>query len=284
MPRNIVPVRFVPDSGTGYLMDINREIAANSRFVLPPDVDDDQKDVILTAIGAQPLALASVPIPCPDTINASLRKLQFLRTGGGSMSVPVSSRNDLLSAATTIKGILDAAGDDVVCIKLIGEEFPDLADELGMNYNNTVAESHVSTGESKQLYHSGRIAYSTDAGGVIFQPIKSITNEEGVSATQLTGSWDFCVGDFENTLACRGKGRTNPYKHRRFELTFAVGTSGANAGDPVIIENTETIELPIKSSDGTEIFSCGQAAASLDGAYCIAYRGESYSRFHKLLP
>jgi hypothetical protein len=29
MPKTIVPVRFVPDAGTGYLMDIGTDIAAN---------------------------------------------------------------------------------------------------------------------------------------------------------------------------------------------------------------------------------------------------------------
>ena len=283
MPRTVIPVRFVPDNGTGYLTDIGNDIAANSRFILPPDVDQAQAATILANIGAQPLSLASQAIPCPDTVNADLRRLRFFRASGGSMSVPVSSRANLINAATIIQGILTAAGDAAVCIKLEGEYFPDLADELGMNYQGTVATSHVAVGSSKQFYYTGQIAYNRDADGVIFQPIKSITNNENAPATQIASAWSGCVGDFENVLPCRGKGRRNPLKHRRFELTFAIGTAGADPGDPATIDSTETIEIPVISSTASEILACGQAAAALIGAYCIGYRGESNDRFHKLL-
>ncbi len=284
MPRTVIPVRFVPDSSTGYTQDIGTEIAANSRFVLPPDVDQAQVATILTNIGAQPLSAGTQSIPCPDTVNADLRRLRFFRTSGGSMSVPVNSRANLINAAGVIQGILNAAGDDVVCIKLEGEYFPDFADELGMNYQNTVATSHVSTGSSKQFYNTGQVAYSIDGGGVVFHPIKSITDNENAPATQIATAWTGCVGDFQTVLPCRGKGRKNPLEHRRYTLTFAVGTAGANPGDPPNISGSETIELPVISDVAADILSCGQAAAALTGAYCIEYRGESNDRFHKLLP
>lgn len=284
MPRNVIPVRFNPDNGSGYLMDIGVEIAANSRFILPPDVDEAQVATILANIGAQPISAGTQAIPCPDTVNADLRRLRFFRTNGGSMSVPVSSRADLIGAAGVIKGILDGAGSEVVCIKLEGEYFPNLADELGMNYQGTIATSHVPVAGGKQFFNAGQIAYTSDGGGVVFQPIKSITDNENAPATQIATAWSDCVGNFENALACRGQGRRNPRKHRRFELTFAIGTAGANPGDPPTIENDETIELPVKSNVAADILSCGQAAAALTGAYCIGYTGESYDRFHKLLP
>ena len=284
MPKNVIPVRFNPDNGSGYVMDIGQEIAANSRFVLPPDVDSAQAALILSNIGAQPLSAGTNPIPCPDTVNADLRRLRFFRSSGGSMSVPVSSRTDLESAALVIQGILNAAGDDVVCIKLEGEYFPDVADQLGLNYQNTAAITHVATGNSKQFYHSGQIAYQSDTGQVIFQPIKSISNFENAPATQIAGVWDGCVGDFENALACRGKGRTNPVKHRRYELTLAVGTPTEDPNAPDNVTGSETIELPVKSSVASEIFTCGQNAAALTGVYCIGYRGESHAKYHKQLP
>lgn len=283
MPRNFIPVRFNPSNGTGYLMDIGTTIAANSKFVLPNDVDDAGADAILQAIGAQPLSEGTQSIPCPDTINATLRKLLFLRTSGGSMSVPVSARDDLEAAATAIQNILNAAGDDVVCIKLMGEEFPDLADELGLNYQNTFATSHDAVDASKQYYHAGQIAYASDVGSTVFQPIKSISNNEDAPATQIASIWGDCVGDFETVLPCRGKGRSNPRQHRRYELTLAIGTAGANPGDPPTITGTETIEVPVSSGEPSEILTCGQAAAALAGVYCISYKGESYDRFHKIL-
>lgn len=164
MPRNVIPVRFIPDQGTGYLQDIGLEIQANSRFVLPPDVNEAQASTILANIGAQPLSALGDLVPCPDTNGADLRRLRFFRSNGGSMSVPVSSRADLIGAATVIRGILNSAGSEVVCIKLEGEYFPDLADELGMNYTGDTATSHVSSGQGKQFYYTGQIAYNRDAG------------------------------------------------------------------------------------------------------------------------
>ena len=186
---------------------------------------------------------------------------------------------------TVIRGILNAAGDDVVCIKLMGEYFPDLADELGLNYRNTIAVSHDALGESKQFYNAGQIAYTSDTGSIEFHPIKSITDNENAPATQIAPVWGDCVGDFETVLACRGKGRKNPREHRRFGLTLAIGTQSISEdGTPNFeITDTETIEVPVKSGLASEILTCGQAAASLLGVYCIEYKGESYDRFHKTL-
>jgi hypothetical protein len=282
MPKTIVPVRFVPDDGTGYLMDIGTEIAANGRFVLPPDVPATEITTILQNIGAQPLSAVGDPIPCSDANNADLRRLKFIRSNGNSMSVPVSSRANLLNAATVIRGILNSDGPDVVCIQLFGEYFPDLADELGLNYSNDFAVSHVPTTGGKQYYHAGNISYETDAtsgalgSSVVFQPVKAISDLETAPSSQLSAAWDGCVGDFENALACRGKGRRNPRKHRRFLMTFAVGDATNR--------QTETTELPVKEAEAASILACGQAAAGLAGLYCIGYRGESYARYHKLLP
>lgn len=115
---------------------------------------------------------------------------------------------------------------------------------------------------------------------IVFQPIKSITNNENAPATQIASAWADCVGDFESALPCKGKGRKNPLEHRRFELSFATKIDPASDTEEI---QTETIELPVKSGVPSDILSCGQSAATLTGAYCISYRGESYSKFHKLL-
>lgn len=286
MPKLVVPVRFKADQGTGYLLDNGLEKSANSRFILPPDVNPSEVSTILTNIGAQPLSANNDPVVCSDTTNADLRRLVFLRSNGGSMSVPVSSRADLLSVATVIRGILNSAGPEVVCIKLVGEYFPDLGDELGLNYNNTNAVSHVPVGGAKQFYHAGNIAYQSDAatgvGGssTVFQPIKSITDIEDAPATQIASVWTGCVGDFEDALACRGRGRRNPRKHRRYILTFQTPVN--NSALPGTTR-TEQIELPVRNSTASDILTCGQNAAALTGLYCIGYKGESYGQYHKLL-
>ncbi len=286
MPKTVVKAQFLNDDGTGYLMDIGTSINVSANFVLPPDVPDTEITTILQNIGANIPSVIKPNPPCSDRVGADLRKLLFIRANGNSMSVPVSSRVDLLNAATVITGILNSADSEVVCIKLLGEYFPDLADELGLAYNNTFATSHVPTTGGKQFYHAGNIEYQTDAttgiagSDTVFQPIKSISNLENAPSTQLSAAWAGCVGDFSEALACRGRGRKNPRKHRRFELTFATKTDVASETESAL---TETAELPVKSAAAADILSCGQSAAQLAGVYCIGYRGESYSRYHRLL-
>lgn len=279
--------QFVPSDSTGYVMDIGNTIAASGGGYLPPDIAETQINNILQAAGAQPLADVQDNLPCTDSINATLRRLVFIRDNGNSMSVPVANRANLLSAATTIRGILNTGDAEVACIKLQGERFANLADELGLTYAGTFATSHVPTNGAKQFYYSGAISYETDAvrtalgDDIVFQSIKSISNNENAPSTQLNAAWAGCVGDFAEALTCRGQGRRNPRKHRRYELTFFTKADPTNTDEAA---QTETAELPVVGATAAEILSCGTAATNLAGLYCIGYRGEDYARYHKLLP
>lgn len=283
MPKKVQPVRFVPDQGTGYLTDRGAEIAANSRFILPPDIAESNVNAILTAIGANNLANTGDPVPCSDSVTGTLRRLEFIRTDKSSMSVPVSSRANLNAAASTIQGILNSTVE-VVCIKLNGEYFPFLNDELGLNYADTFAVSHVPVTGTKQYFYSGTVQYSTDANSgvqsLVAQNIKSISNNENAPATQIASAWAGCVGDLSNVLPCRGVGRRNPRAHRRYEMTFLTKADPSNGAEAA---QSETIEVPVISAAANDINQCGTVLAGLTGAYCIGYRGESYSRFHKVL-
>jgi hypothetical protein len=281
MPKTVVSVKFNPSNGTGYLRDINDEIFTSGRFILPPDIPSTNIAAIVTAVGGE---LSDVNAPCPDNLGGELRRLVFIRASGNSMSVPVSSRADLISAATTIRGILATTGNAVVCIKLMGEYFPILNDELGVNYQGTFAQTHKPPGTApKQYYYSGAISYEADgtnpSGGTVFVPVKSISNNETLPATKFGTVWATCVGNFVNILSCGGAGRVR--EHRRFLLTTQTKLDPAQALEA---PQSEVNELPCKDYAGADILACGQAAAALAGVYCIGYRGESYARFHKLLP
>lgn len=287
MTITVVKTQFLNDDGTGYLMDIGNSINVSSNFRLPPDIPQTEITTILQAVGANVPSAIKDNAPCTDSVGAKLRKLKFTRASGNTMSVAVSSRANLLNAATIIRGLLNSNGSEVVCIELFGEYFPNLADELGMNYGGDFATSHVPQTGGKQFNYSGNISYETDAttgilgSDTVFQPVRSVTDLENAPSTQLTAAWTGCVGNFVNNLACRGQGRRNPRKHRRFELTFATKNDPTDATEG---SSTETAELPVKDAEAASILACGQAAAALAGAYCIGYRGESYSRYHKLLP
>jgi hypothetical protein len=278
MPKTVITAQFSGDDS--YEMDIGNLIDASSRFILPPDLDFAQAATILDAIGAKPLS-SIVDGFCNDATNGKLRKLVFVRDDGSSMSVPIGRKDDIFTAGNVIKGVLNAGTVKVSCIKLVGETWRTLSDELGLSYTaGQVATSHKANGgATKQHYYSGTMQYAPDSlvasGQQILTPVKSISDIQNSPATQVAAVWDGCVGTLSNSPGCGGNG--NKRKHRRYILDFVTEVDGNT------IVATESIELPAKSRDASAIKTCGQAAAQLTGILCIGYRGESYDKFHKVL-
>ncbi len=192
MPKRSISVRFV--TANPYRTDFNTITTGSVVFNAPPDISDADIDSIVTAIGGS--TTAELP-PCTDTVG-TFRKLQFIRDSGNTVSVPINQRSNLIAAGNTIKSILDGANggtNPVVCVKLIGEEFANLNDELGVSYaNETFAKTHrADATATKQYVYSGTIPYNADStdplGGVIFQPVKAISDNANAAATQLGTEW-----------------------------------------------------------------------------------------------
>ena len=139
----------------------------------------------------------------------------------------------------------------------------------------------------------GVIQYEADStnptGGVIFQPVKTMTDVESTAPTQLGSEWATCAGAFTTAVPCpRPRGRRNPLKHRRYILTFLTKSLAVTdpAAAPAGIEAgfaTEQTEVPVKDHEAGAIKTCGTNLAGLTGAYCIGYKGESYKLYDKLL-
>ncbi len=286
MGRKFISLNFTSGTdgegnATGYIADRGAELSIRARFILPADIALAEAANIATAVGATINDETSV---CSDSNLGNPPRLYFYRENGGSMSVPVRQRNNIITAATTIKGILDTgtAGGKVVCIKLEGEEFLNLNDELGVNYNpGDVARSHKTDNSApRQYYLTGAMSYQTDTplGDGVIQSIKSITNNLDAPASKLSTVWGDCVGNLID-VAC-GNGRRNPRSHRRYILTHVTQEDVASATETPV---QEIIELPVASSLATEINTCGTNAAAIPGLVCIGYKGESYDRIHRLI-
>lgn len=285
MPKTVITAQFADTTNSfPYEMDIGDKISASGRFILPPDLDLSQAATILELIGAKPLSAITKSGFCSDSSNGKLRRLVFVRSDGSSMSVPVAVRlgagQGLKGIASGIKGILDAGAIKTSCIKLVGEYWRNLNSELGVSYTaGQVATSHKANGgATKQHYYTGKMSYQTDAfknaGEVVLLPIKSISNINNAPASQISSVWSNCVGTLSQAKSCTS---SRDRDHRRFLLNFATKIENDE------ITETESIELPHKDSDAAGIKSCGQAAAALTGLLCIGYRGESYSKYHKVL-
>lgn len=288
MPKRSVPYHFL--AGTNpYFPDWQatpaQGLTAKRVFNAPPDLTDTNIDAIIDAVGA---TRGSLDDPCPETGYTAIRRLQFVRASGNTMTIGVNSSTNLVSAANTISSILSAgsgARPEVVCIRLLGEEWTNLNDEFGLVYSaGSIATTHrADSSASRQWFHAGTVEYEADytnpIGGAVFHPVKAISDNENAAATQLGSAWASCVGDFEDVIACaRGRGRSNPLEHRRFVLTFLVESDPLVPGTGI---RSEQIEVPVTDFDGVN--ACGQDLVGLTGLYCIGYRGESYSRFHKVL-
>lgn len=284
MPKTVISVQYAVGTNP-YTTDFNSELSINSRFVLPPDLNQVNASEIVTAIGG---TFLTESVPCSDSGIGKPRKLIFIRKLGNTMSVPIPIRENMLDVAGAVKAILDGANADnpVVCIKLEGEEYGNLNDEFGVSYDGTTfATSHKSPASvGKQNFASGVISYQADAnnpfGASVTHSIRSITESaDNTFAAQISAAAAGCIGAFLNIQNC-GNGRRNPRKHRRFILDFATKADPADTAEDA---QSERIELPVAGGGALDILACGNSAASLTALYCLGYKGESYSRVHKLL-
>jgi hypothetical protein len=284
MPKLVITAQFADTTDSfPYEMDIGNKISVSGRFILPPDLDLAQAATILELIGAKPLSLITKNGFCNDNPNGKMRRLVFTRSDGSSMSVPVANRTageGIKGIASGIKGVLDSGTVKTVCIKLIGEYWRNLNSELGVSYTQgSVASSHrANSGATKQYYHTGKMQYESDASKVaneiVLLPVKSITDVKDAPASQISSVWSQCVGNLSLAKSCTS---SRDREHRRFLLNFATKVENN------VIKEIESIELPHAKSDAGSIKTCGQSAAQLTGLLCIGYRGESYSRFQKVL-
>lgn len=281
MPKTVLSYRFPVGGGAGdpYTTDDGDELDATGRFVLPPDIDLLSAQAIINAIGAVPLVDNAI---CSDSALGKLRKLIFYRESGNTMSVAFSDIGNALTVADTIRGLLNTANNNVVCIKLEGEEFRNLNDRMQLNYTGTTAVSHKApVSAQKQNFLTGTINYTSDVTGAGLRSIRSITEKStNEPAAQLGSEFTNCAGALQEIIGC-ANGRRNPLKHRRYILDFVTKLDPTDTAEN---SQTESIEMPIASNTAADILTCGRNLAALDGAYCIGYKGESYSRIHRLLP
>ncbi|MEO0934206.1 MAG: hypothetical protein AAFY21_10775 [Cyanobacteria bacterium J06641_2] len=284
MPRNVQTISFRTGTATAYIADFAASLTVSRKVNVPPDISDTEMANIATIVGGE---ILPDDIACPDDNNGGdPRYLNFIRASGNSVSVPFRLRDDLITVATNIKAILDSkVGNEVICINLVGEEYRNLNDIFSLNYDGTTfAKSHKADATAgKQFYYSGTIAYNADAattvGAGTTARIRSITDVENDSATQLGTAFDSCAGTFLSGIRCPA-GRRNPRAHRRYHLYLATKIDPAEATeDP----QPEQIQVPVAAFSSTDIQNCGDALAALDGVYCIGYKGEDYRDVHKLI-
>lgn len=277
MPKTYAKIGFVDVSGSNkpYSLDIGDNRNVTSGFYLPKSLEGmtvAQLQTIASAVDGHAISLGKTEIipysnPCPDEANFSPRKLIFILNNGSSVGIPVSSKSGIVSTATLIKTTLDEINSNtrVVCIKLQGEEIPNLNSELGLTFN----PDSRATSSGSSSYYSGKITYSSDvSGNVPGYPVKVASSLQQVPPI-FGDIWSSCVGDFQTLPSC-GTGRSNPVEHRRYIVKYQIQPDPARPNEP----NFETRELPVNSIDPTQIKNCGTLLATQSSIFCISYKGE----------
>jgi hypothetical protein len=266
----------------GYLADRGRRIDYTGRFVMPPDLDfpADAVTIANVAGGTGDVEENTSDNPCPVGLDFLPRKLVFIRKSGNSVSVPIGERANLETAQDVIVGVLNKPGNEVVCIKLEGETWINLNNELSLTYTaNEIATDSRPPNGLKQYIYAGQIQYESDifTGDVVFTSVKVATDVDGSPPTNLGATWGTCVGAFETSNFSCGRDKRD---HRRYLLDFVVGNvDNTDPNNPVVTNRrSERKEVPVRDYEAAPILQCGRNLAALAGAYCIGYQGESYNR------
>lgn len=266
---------------TPYIDDRGTNRFFNSNFVAPPDFTPANINSIALQSGGTVRLPTDPNTICPDD-GVEPRKLQFIRLNGNSISVPIANRTSLVAQAIALRNTINSvnANNPVVCVKLIGEYFPNLIDELapvGKIAGVGIGSSAPANG--KQVFYSGTMEYLSDGvfGSPYFVSFKVAT--EGANSTVAPALYApqlNLANVVPLTIAtCSGN---NPRRSRRY-ISQAIVNPPQGAGTA-----SQVTEIPVATHLDTDILAVGQGLAAIGAVQCLGYKGENNDRFHRLLP
>lgn len=255
--------------------------SARGSLVVPVGVTPGQIETLLNVAGGQLIKFNGQVIndlpapPCPDSRIFTPRKLVFILANGGSMSVPVAGRTNMTSVMAA--GIVALQGlSTVVCVKYVGEKWKNLLDIFGQSGKAVVP----SINDPRGFVYAGPYTYNADAtnpfGGAIPKNFKVASEARAAIPAILGANWTAAAGvqlPKSGVVGCRTGSR---HDHRRYIATAMIDRNG-------VVRPTK-IEIPVAASGSGDIRTAGEGLASLPPVACLEYEGESYDRFHKLVP
>lgn len=257
---------------------VDRQLTA--RFAVPPDMSA----AIAIGLAGQAGGVAVLPTDprgsvCPDP-GVKGRKLTFIRQDGNSISFVMGDRNTLIAQATAMRDTINTltAANPVVCVKLDGEYFPNLFDELApANAGARVpgTSSRPLPPATKQYSYFGTFAYNSDAifGQTYFLPFKIASDlPDNQPPTEYDAILTAAGVVPEPTSPCPG---SDPRKPRYYTVQSLVTQNAANV--------SQSAQIPVAGELDTEIAAVGTLIATATSTQCLSYQGESNSRFHRLL-
>jgi hypothetical protein len=259
---------YVDDRGTSH------ELIA--RFAVPPDMTAGQAGAIAAQTGGAAINAGQFKNYCPQP-GVRGRKLTFIRADGNSMSFVIPTQNTLIAQATGLKTAINAisAGNQVVCIKLDGEIFPNLGDVLGITGARVPGtSSRPIAPATKQEFYSGAFDYESDAvfGSPYQAKMKIATDLVGNPPTEYAGL-------FTSQTIVLSKPycpTSEPRMPRHYNVVSLVTQNATQV--------TQHAQIPVRSNVAANNLNVGQGLAALTATVCIGYVGEKNPRFGLLVP
>jgi hypothetical protein len=268
---------FVTFTLANYLADwdlLGKNLTVSGRFSRPPGLATATVDSILAAIGATKKNAAQ-KAPCPPPASFEPRRLLFSFLTGGSLSIPFVQKANAVALGTTLKGLLQGDLGLVTCIKLIGEKWGRVEEELkpaGVILAPG-ADIKVTTG-SKNPVFARSYSYITDNGLTSVQTVRQNTDSTAVPATPFS----VYATPITNALGallpqgCGGVGNITPRHYTAKILTVSP------------VNPIRQLIVPVAANEALAIRGIGIALATITQTMCLNYEGESDSRFSRLIP
>ena len=269
-----MPTDFISIRGDNYVADRSpptETIPFRTRFNRPPSMLDATVTAILATLGVQQTTPGE-KVPCLGSQVFEPRRLKFTFENGGSISLPIATRGQLIPTAQAIINDLEAdLGVDVVCVSLIGEEWKRLDQDLRpAGVTPTPGADVRPVAGTKNPIYSAAIQYSSDSGRNFVEKIKMNTNVAGAPFTPYAAPIAAALGD----ILPRGCGSATAVDPRRYVVDILT----TNATNPV-----RKMIVPVADADADDILQAGVDLATNPQTLCLRYYGESDNRFSRFL-
>lgn len=288
-----VSIRFVSTEGeteTRYTDDLNNRrstvYVARVPSVLFEQSNDTLRNIyqggggVVARIGGDVINSSVDTSLCSDSDNVRPRRFKFILNNGSTLTVPIKNRENLVTQANTITGLINGVqGVRVACIELLGEKIADLSTELGAQFTGSSKDV-----QNTSLFLTGARSYTIDgqtgeSSTSVQLPFKVASPDGTNPPSAISTAWTSCVGSLFSARSC---GRTGGrFDKRKFIPRYLVG---ASSGGERNIEGEASNEIPVPGNTSTAIAECGRAIVqNVGGAlFCLEYHGHSDRRFNNL--
>ncbi len=280
----IVTGRF--NANFPYIDDRGVERFAAVKYAPPKNITDtasvDQLAAIMAAGGAQVYKVGATVItdignlPSTESGNFIPRRLRFIFSDNGSLSVPVANTSNIVQTANSIITNITAvlpSGVRLVRIQELGERFLNILAE----FNNAAFTGNPVAPINASRYYSGTASYQTSvANRQVILPFRILSEDPSEPPDNLADPWGTCVGALsQSNFGCGGNSRR--FDHRRYTPQYVVTANGGGSQNTV-----ESHEFPVTGRESTQITACGgEIVDALGGSlFCMSYSGNSDNQFH----